>query len=335
MEEHMASENSPETILRLAQGFMECRIFHAAAELNLFTVLDQTPLSAGEVASRISGDVRALAILLDALAAMGLLVKRGQTYQCEGDNSRMLSEKSPQTILPIVLHMASLWKRWSRLTDIAKGGGVADDEFDFSRDAEELRAFIGAMHSIGAPMAKRIVAAVDPGASRSLLDVGSGSGTYTIAFLHAVPGMRATLFDLPGVIEMARERLKHEGLLDRTTLVAGSFYLHEFPEGHDLALISAIIHSNSPEENLELYRKVFRSLKPGGRILVRDHVMSPDRTWPRNGAVFAINMLVGTSGGGTYTYEEIEGGLSQAGFERIKLVNQGEHMDAVVEAFKP
>ena len=63
--------------------------------------------------------------------------------------------------------------------------------------------------------------------------------------------------------------------------------------------------------------------------------MSPDRTWPRNGAVFAINMLVGTSGGGTYTYEEIEEGLAQAGFERIKLVMQGEHMDAVVEAFKP
>ena len=170
----------------------------------------------------------------------------------------MLSEKSPQTILPVVLHMASLWRRWSRLTDIVKGGGVADDEFDFSRDTEELRAFIGAMHSIGAPMAKRIVAAVDPGAARSLLDVGGGSGTYTIAFLQAVPGMRATLFDLPEVIEMARERLKHEGLLDRTTLVAGSFYLQKFPEGHDLALISAIIHSNSLDENLELYRKVFR-----------------------------------------------------------------------------
>jgi ubiquinone/menaquinone biosynthesis C-methylase UbiE len=331
----MTSENSPETILKLAQSFMECRIFHAAAELNLFTILDRDPLSAKQVADKISGDARALAVLLDALAAMGLLVKRGQNYQCEDDVSRMLSENSPQTILPMVLHMASLWKRWSRLTDIAKGAGVSDDEFDFVRNAEELRAFIGAMHSIGAPMAQRIVAAVNPGASRALLDVGGGSGTYTIAFLRAVPEMRATLFDLPEVIDMARERLKSEGLLDRVTLVAGSFYLQEFPNGQDLALISAIIHSNSPEENLDLYRKVFRSLKPGGRILVRDHVMSPDRTWPMDGAVFAINMLVGTSGGGTYTYEEIEASLRHAGFERIRLLKQGEHMDAVVEAFKP
>jgi ubiquinone/menaquinone biosynthesis C-methylase UbiE len=335
MEEPMAMEISPETILRLAQGFMECRIFQAAAELNLFTLLDRTPLSADEIAARISGDARALPVLLDALAAMGLLVKRGQIYECEGDVSRMLSDKSPQTILPMVLHMASLWKRWSRLTDIVKGGGISDDEFDFSRDAGELRAFIGAMHSIGAPMAKQIVEAVNSGAAQSLLDVGGGSGTYTIAFLRAAPGMHATLFDLPEVIEMARERLKNEGLLDRTTLVPGSFYLQEFPEGHDLALISAIIHSNSLEENLELYRKVFRALKSGGRILIRDHVMSPDRTWPRDGAIFAINMIVGTSGGGTYTYEEIETGLRQAGFEKIRLMKQGEHMDAVVEAFKP
>ena len=327
--------SSPETILRLAQGFMECRIFQTAAELNLFTILDQAPLSAAEVAARISGDARALAALLDALVAMGLLVKIGQTYECKEDVARMLSDQTPQTILPMVLHMASLWKRWSRLTDIVKGGSASDDEFDFTRDADELKAFIGAMHSIGAPMAKRIVEAANPGDSRALLDVGGGSGTYTIAFLRAVPGMHATLFDLPEVIEMARERLKHEGLLDRVTLVPGSFYLQEFPERHDLALISAIIHSNSFEENMELYRKVFRALGRGGRILVRDYVMSPDRTWPRDGTVFAINMLVGTTGGGTYTYDEIETGLRQAGFEKIRLLKQGEHMDAVVEAFKP
>lgn len=331
----MEKHSGPETVLRLAQSFMECKIFQTAAELNLFTILDGVPLSSDEIADRISADARALAVLLDALAAMGFLVKRGQTYECEDDISGMLSDKSPQSILPMVLHMASLWKRWSRLTDIVKGGGVFDDEFDFSRDAAELRAFIGAMHSIGAPMAKRIVEAVGPGEARSLLDVGGGSGTYTMAFLRAVPEMHATLFDLPEVIEMARERLKNEGLIDRVTLVPGSFYLQEFPEGHDLALISAIIHSNSPEDNLELYRKVFRALTPGGRILVRDHVMSPDRTRPRDGAVFAINMLVGTPGGGTYTYEEIEAGLRKAGFGRIGLLKQGEHMDAVVEAFKP
>jgi SAM-dependent methyltransferase len=331
----MANENGPEIILRMAQGFMECRILHTAAELDLFTRLSNAPMSAHEVAGSISGDERALSMVLDALGAMGLLVKQGQKYQCESSVSQLLSKNSPQTVLPMVLHMASLTKRWARLTDIIKGLGEAKEDFDFSRDAEELRAFIGAMHAIGAPLAKQIVAAVDAGSARALLDVGCGSGTYSIAFLRAVPEMKATLFDLPDVIEMARERLKNEGLLNRTTLITGSFYHQEFPEGHDLVLISAIIHSNSAEENLELYKKSFRALNRGGRILVRDHVMSPDRTCPRDGAIFAINMLVGTPGGGSYTFQEIESGLSQAGFTRIRLLRQGEHMDAVVEGFKP
>jgi SAM-dependent methyltransferase len=326
---------TPEEILRLAQGFMESKILHSAAELNLFTILQHNPLSAQEVAAKIGGDVRALSTLLDAVAAMGLLVKTGQTYQCKGSVSRMLAEDSPDSVLPMVLHMASLWPRWSRLADIAKGIPSAMEEFNFERNGGELRSFIGAMHSIGAPLAKQIVAAVNAGDARALLDIGGGSGTYTIAFLRAVPEMKATLFDLPEVIEMARERLSQEGWIDRVTFVAGSFYEDELPGGHDLALISAIIHSNSPEENLDLYRKVFRSLRSGGRILIRDHVMEPDRIHPRDGAVFAINMLVGTSGGGCYTYKEIEEGLLQAGFAGTRLLKPGEHMDAVVEGFKP
>jgi len=268
--------------------------------------------------------------LLDAVAALGLLSKRGDTYQYE---SSLLVSGSPDSVRPMVLHMSHLWGRWSHLAGIAKGIPIKED-FDFSRDEEELRAFIGAMHSIGAPLAKQIVASINAGASRNLIDIGGGSGTYTIAFLRAVPEMRATLFDLPEVIEMARERMKNEGLLDRVTLVSGSYDTDELPQGHDLALLSAIIHSNSLEENLALYQKAYRSLKPGGRILVRDHVMDPDRTHPRDGAIFAINMMVGTSGGSCYTFEEIEAGLKEAGFKRIRLLRQGEHMDAVVEAFK-
>ena len=326
---------TPEEILRMTQGFMESRILLSAAELNVFSILRKAPLSAREVAERTGGDVRALSAVLDAVAAMGLLMKREDKYRCDDAIASLLAEDAPASVLPMVRHMASLWPRWSRLTDVAKGIPVRDDEFDFSRDEEEMRAFIGAMHAIGAPLAKRIVASIDPGASSALLDVGGGSGTYTIAFLRAVPAMKATLFDLPEVIEMARERLNQEGLLDRVRLVAGSFYDDEFPGGHDLVLISAIIHSNSPEENLDLYKKAFRSLEPGGRILIRDHVMEPDRVRPRAGAIFAINMLVGTPGGGTYTYEEIEAGLKMAGFSRIRLLRQGEQMDAVVEAFKP
>jgi len=235
----------------------------------------------------------------------------------------------------MVLHMAHMWERWSALTEAVQGRSVSGKPAASSRKADEQQAFVEAMHLIAAPQASRIVAAVEPGSSRILLDVGGASGTYTLAFLQAVPQMKATLFDRPEVIEMARRRLSEAGSLARVTLVAGDFFRDELPGGHDLAFVSAIIHQNSPQQNLDLFSKVFHSLNPGGRIVIRDHVMSPDRTRPRDGAIFAVNMLVGTTGGNTYTYEEIKNGLTQAGFVRIRLLQAGEHMDALVEGFKP
>jgi hypothetical protein len=118
-------------------------------------------------------------------------------------------------------------------------------------------------------------------------------------------------------------------------LVAGDFYRDELPGGHDLAFISAVIHQNSLDQNIALFSKVFRALVSDGRIVVRDHIMAPDRTKPKDGAIFAVNMLLSTSGGGTYTYEEVREALMRAGFARIQLIQSGERMDGLVEAFKP
>ena len=191
------------------------------------------------------------------------------------------------------------------------------------------------MHVIASPLAPQIVAAVLPFSSRALLDVGGAMGTYTVAFLQAIPEMKATLFDQPDVIEIARPFLSRVGLLHRVQLVPGDFYQDEFPKGHDLAFVSAIIHQNSPEQNLHLFLKVFRSLDPGGRIIIRDHVMDPDRTRPKDGAIFAVNMFVATTSGNTYTFDEIKKGLVEAGFIDVRLLQAGEHMDGLVEACKP
>ena len=329
------SYGSSEEVLKLSQNFMESRIMLSGAELNLFTILNPAPLSAQEVARRTGADLRALTILLDALSAMGLFVKQRGTYQCANSVSPFLSEDASNSVLPMVLHAAHLWQRWSGLTDAVRGTRVSKDAAKSSQSAEDLRAFIGAMDVIAIPRAGEIVAAVNPGSSKTLLDVGGALGTYTIAFLQAVPEMKATLFDKPEVVEMARERLSKAGVLNRVTLVPGDFYQYELPHGHDLAFVSAIIHQNSLEQNLDLFNKVFRSLNRRGRIIIRDHVMEPDRIHPKDGAIFAVNMLLGTPGGSTYTYEEIKTGLSQAGFTGIHLLKKGEHMDALVEALKP
>jgi SAM-dependent methyltransferase len=323
-------EWTQEKILALARGFMESRILLTAAQLNLFSLLQERPLDSMEVADRCQADKRAMTILLDALAAVGLLTKVGETYRCEESVRPWLVENTPHTILPMVLHAVNLWTRWSNLTTIVAGAQVAERSGD-----DWLRSFIGAMHVVGAPQADRIVAQINPAKARQLLDVGGASGTYTLAFLRAVPEMQATLFDRLEVVEMARERLETAGVLDRVRLVAGDFYVDPLPGGHDLALISAIIHQNSPEQNEALFTKVLHALQPGGRIVIRDHVLGPDRTTPRSAAIFAVNMLTGTSGGNCYTFEEIREGLNRAGFQRVGLLAADTRMDGLIEAFKP
>ena len=327
--------SKPEEFMKLSRDFMGSRILFTGAELDIFDLLTPAPITGPEIADLLHTEPRATAILLDALVAMELLVKTNDSYQCPPALAPYLSNSDSNSVLPMILHASHLWHRWSHLTEIVRGEAQSVRESGPSFSGEELKAFIGAMHAVSAPHAGGIIQTINPGPARLLLDLGGASGTYALAFLENSPAMKATLFDLPEVIELARERLAKEGMLDRVTLVGGNYLSDELPQGHDLAFLSAVIHSNSPAENSELYAKVFRSLIPGGRIIIRDHVMEPDRTGPEAGAIFAVNMLVATPGGRTYTFAEISAGLSQAGFGNIRLLHKSERMDAIVEAYKP
>lgn len=331
----MSQSFTPETVLAMSRAFMESRILLTGAELDIFTTLSEHPLSALETAQKTGYHLRPLTILLDALTAMGLIAKENDRYRTEPSLAPLLSSSSPKSVLPMIRHAASIWKNWSNLSEIVRETGGPAQPSATLEDEDAQRAFIGAMHVVGAPQAAGVVAAIDSSGARAVIDVGGGSGTYTLAFLEANPNLRATLFDKPFVVELARTRFQAAGVLDRVALAPGDFYQDELPLGHDLAFVSAIIHMNSPEQNLDLYKKVYAALDPGGRIVIRDHVMNPDRTAPKAGAIFAVNMLCATPGGGTYTYEDIRTGLLQAGFTAIRLIQEGGPMTGLVEGFKP
>ncbi len=197
-----------------------------------------------------------------------------------------------------------------------------------------MEAFIGAMHAVGKSLSQEIADFYDLSRFKQLLDIGGASGTYTIAFLNKNPGMKATIFDLRNVIGLAKKRIKDEGLGRRVKFVAGDFYNDALPEGADLALLSAIIHQNSPKQNLALFKKIHRALVRRGVLLIRDHIMDESRTNPPAGTVFAINMLVNTRSGDTYTFREVRDALEKAGLSSVRLLRTGQKMDCLVEATK-
>jgi SAM-dependent methyltransferase/predicted transcriptional regulator len=323
-------------VMAVARAFMRSRIILTAAELDLFTIIDGSPATAEKIAEKHGLDPRGLARVMECLVTFGLLNKDAGEYSLT-EQGAYFSSKHRISSLPMLLHMSRLWDNWTDLTAIVKKDTGGGRKPSMPQDPGSRQAFIGAMHVVGRTLSEDIAADLDLSGygCRKLLDIGGGSGTYTIAFLRKYPDMTAILFDLKEVIEMARERISSEGLPDRTELIAGDFYMDELPGGCDLALLSAIIHQNSREQNVELFKKAYRALVPGGIILVRDHIMNEQRTWPPEGAMFAINMLVNTAGGDTYTFFEVEHDLREADFKNVKLVRSGEKMDSVVRAAKP
>jgi precorrin-6B methylase 2 len=328
----MATDWTGESILRFC-SFLDIRVLLTAAELDVFSELAAQPWTASEIARKLKVEERPLTVILDALAAMEMLEKQNGRYSCPPKIACYLAASGEESVLPMLRHHAGMWERVSRLTSIVRGPD--SDNMPALTEEEATRAFIEAMHVRAKVNAEVNVAAMETAGAKRLLDVGGASGSYTIAILKTDPGMTATLFDRPQVVEMARTRLEAEGLVDRVSLVAGDFDVDRLPQGHDLALLSAIIHQNSPEENVRLYRNVFDALVPGGRLIIRDHVMNPDHTAPASGAVFAINMLVSTPGGGTYSLSEIRADLEQAGFRDVRMLRGDAEMDCLVEAVRP
>lgn len=330
----MSSQWTAESVSQMMRGFQPACVLLAATELDIFTVLSPRPLSAHDVARLTDADSRAMRVLLDAMTGLGLLEKEGELYRPAPGMAEILTHSGAHTQLAMCQHQANCLRNWAQLARVVKGGKAAKREASIRGDAADYRAFIEAMNNISGPAAQPLVDSMPALEFSHILDVGGASGTWTIAFLTRYPKAVATLFDLPQVIPQAQERISGAGLAQRVRLVGGDFASDALPPGADLAWVSAIIHQNSREENRKLFRSVASALPAQGQILIRDYVMADSRTEPVGGALFAVNMLVATEGGGTFTLAELAEDLKSAGFGPAQVLWNDGTMNSLVLARK-
>ena len=330
----MARRWTADEILNMVRAFQPACVLTAAADLNIFSALAARPMTAQSLATKLDTDLRATTVLLDALTALRLLTKRTDKYSVPSNATRMLTEGNPDNILLGIRHQANCLRRWVQLVQVTQTGKPPKREPSIRGPAADETAFIGAMDNFSAPAANQIVDRLKPLKFNHLLDIGGASGTWTIAFLHIAPKAKATLFDLPTVIPLARNRIVQAGISDRVTFGAGDFYSDKLPAGADFAWLSAVAHQNSREQNRALFAKIYSALEKNGILAIRDVVMDESRTSPCGGALFAVNMLVATQGGGTYTFKEFRDDLTQAGFTKVKLVHRDPCMNSLIRAKK-
>jgi (2Fe-2S) ferredoxin/SAM-dependent methyltransferase len=309
----------PDDLQQTLNGFRESRVLLTAIELDVFSVVG-TGGDAKTVAAKLGADRRATESLLNALVALEVLQKQGGTFSNTPVAARYLVAGAEHDSRAAIMHTAHLWARWSTLTDCVRQGTSVTAQQGRQRDADWTVAFIAAMHKNARLRAPLVVRAVGLEGVRRVLDLGGGSGAYAIAFAQAQVELTADVLDLATVVPIAQRHIDQAGVTGRVKTRIGDLNDDAYGTGYDLVFVSAICHMNSPDENRAMFRKAFRALAPSGRLVIQDFVLNPDKTGPKTGALFALNMLVGTRAGSAYSGEEYVGWLREAGFADARCV---------------
>ena len=277
----------------------------------LLDPLKEGPRPATEVAGALGMDERAVRIVLSALVELGVLLQGDEGYGLrEEHHGPLLNPEDPGYVGASIAHRLRLFEGWVRLPEVLRTGVPFEDRTVPAFEGTET--FIRALRRTGGEGAAEITSLV---LSRlpewaSLLDVGGGPAANAEVF--ARDGARVTVFDRPEVIELMRDHLDAAGI----EAIAGD--MNEWlPEGpYDAIYFGNTSHMYGPEENKRLFARMRRSLAPGGLLVVREFV----RGTSEEAALFAVNMLVLTPRGNTYTASEYEEWLRGVGFAEVEVV---------------
>jgi len=294
--------------LRRLWSFWPSRVILTANNFRVFDHLAERK-SAGELAAILAVDPRGIEILLNALSGLGLLDKREERYVNTELAGKYLVSGTPWYQGDMVKHYDTLWQNWSELDEIVRTGKPV-------RRATDHPSFIRAMHNNAVFKARRVVDTLDLTGVRRALDLAGGPGTYSMELSRR--GVDVTLFDRPDTVTIARQIATEQGVA--LSFLEGDALIDPIGEGYDLIFISHLLHSCTPDENRRILAACRGALNPGGEIVVQEFLIDDTLTQPLHGALFAVNMLVNTEGGRSYSPTEIEGWLKEAGLAATRRI---------------
>ena len=303
-----------ESLNIISSGYRSSIILLTAVKEKVFTYLDDKAKSASEISKKLRTNPRATEILLNALTGMGFLKKKSGKYSNAKISSEYLVEGKPYYQGNILEHNWNIMQRWIKLDEVLKTGKPATDKS--RRTKKETEAFILGMQNIAKQSAKQLLEKVDISDCRNMFDLGGGPATYSIAFTKANPQLKAKVIDFKDVLVIARKQIK-KNKAERVSTQIGDIQDGSYGKDADLILISNIIHSMGPDEIQNVFRNCAEASVKGGMLIVKDFFPKDDRSGPEFATSFAINMLVGTDNGNTYTVKEVKSWMRSAGFGRI------------------
>jgi len=321
-------EITPIPLMQLATAFWGFKTLATAVDMDLFTHLSSSPMSASELARWFNIEERPAEMLLTGCAGLGLLEKQDGRYRNTPLADTFLARSARYYFGGFVTMLnRRLYSGWDRLPDAVRTNKPTTWDPDKQKslfegaDPAMMGTFWKAMHSLSIFTARALGEAVDFGGFRDLLDVGGGSGAFDIELCMRYPKLSATVYDLPFVTDIAAEKIAEAGLSDRIGTEPGDFFADpKFPTGHDVILLSMIMHDWSELDDRAILRKCYEALPKGGTVVISELLVSDDKTGPAPAALMSLNMLVETVGGRNYTPAEYSAWLNEVGFRDVRVV---------------
>jgi ubiquinone/menaquinone biosynthesis C-methylase UbiE len=316
---------SPERLGQIAWGYSIPLIVEAALENKVFDLLSKGEMTADQLAAETGASARGLRMIANALTSVELLKKdsRGR-YSLTPESAAFLVTTSPAFRGGVFRHISrQLLPAWMKLSDVVKTGKPPQRVNQEGPGSEFFQQFVEDIFPLSVGSAKALGQALNVAQSPSpvrVLDLAAGSGVWGITLAQMSPRVTVTAVDWADVLPATRRVAEKHGVADRVTLVAGDLLEAAFGTGHHIATLGHIFHSEGEARSQALARKTYDALAPGGTIAIAEFIANEERTGPPNAMIFAVNMLVNTDQGDTFTLPEMTTWLTEAGFKNVRTL---------------
>ena len=307
----------------MTRAYRKSRILLTCVELGIFEVLAENgKASAQTIAEITQTNQRGIDLLLNAAVALGLLTKTDGYFVNNTLSEACLVSGSEGNLVRSLRLENAFFNRWGHLTEAVRSGKRPEENRRDEEPDDWVRQFIYALYNNAKPVAPVIAEAIvfPEDQAIKLIDVGGGHGAYSMALAKRYPLLSAVVFELPKVIPVANEIIENAGYADRVKMQEGDFQKEDLGSGYDAALVFGVLNGEPLEGRPALIKKVYDALNPGGRIILRDSVLDPDRAGPLDATMFALQMLLATESGGLDSRDDWNMWLGQAGFQDVQIL---------------
>ncbi len=325
-----AHEVNPQRLMGMAFGYAPALMLEAAVRHRVFDALDAGPKTLAELAAATGASNRGLRALLNALVGLELLSKQHDTggdddrYALTPESAAFLVSGKPAFLGGMMLHTSGqLLPKWLELSEIVRTGRPARAVNEEGEGSKFFEQFVEALFPVGYPGAQALAQSLGVASATGpveVLDLAAGSGVWSIALAQASAHVRVTAIDWPGVLTVTRRVAERCGVAERCRFLPGDVASADFGSGYAVATLGQILHSEGTERSRALLAKTFHALAPGGTIAIAEWLVNEERTGPPHALIFAVNMLVNTEHGDTFSFGEIKAWLEAAGFQNARTL---------------